>query len=238
MKLKRLTTPTAVIASLLAASSLSHAAMVLVSYEFTTDSTDNEYEADNPTAFQATTTAANVSATSFGGGGGSFNPLVLGGADVIHISEGNGLQDGTAANMDAAVAADQYFTFTVTADGGYSLDLQNLTFDINHGARGATDYAIRSSVDGFTANIVYASPGITGTSTGQDIDLSAVDFNSLSSVEFRIYLDNRINNNSGGASNVLDNVILNGDVNAVPEPSSLAMLLGGMGVLMFGRRRK
>lgn len=75
-----------------------------------------------------------------------------------------------------------------------------------------------------------AQPGVFAS---QSFDVSGSDFDSLSSVTFRIYInDNGGFSNSAGAN--LDNLVVTGEV--VPEPASLMLAAGG--VLLIGLRRR
>ncbi|MGJ8654797.1 MAG: beta strand repeat-containing protein, partial [Opitutaceae bacterium] len=197
-------------------SALTSQADVIAGYEFTNETAGNVgfSTATGMEALQADTVITGATADPFVDGPGFGDPLVLA-SDVVHVSEGTGLNDGTDDNMAQAIDThEDYFGFTITADPGNVLNLDNLTFDITRGTRGANDYAILTSVDGFTSSDIFLFAN-GGTTTGaQDIDMSAAKFQGLSSIEIRIYLDDRENDGSGGAANTFDNVILNGTVAA------------------------
>ena len=85
-------------------------------------------------------------------------------------------------------------------------------------------------------------PVLSTAVNGQTIDLSGAAFQDLSSITFRIVVDDRANNNAAGGSVQFDNIAVEGIVAstaaaAVPEPSSLALLaLGAIGLVTRRRR--
>ena len=68
------------------------------------------------------------------------------------------------------------------------------------------------------------------------MDLSGANFQDLSSVEFRVVVDNRITNTAIASDTGFSALQLNGDVITVPEPTSAALL--GLGGLALVARRK
>jgi hypothetical protein len=157
---------------------------------------------------------------------------------------------GTTASVANAVAADDYWSFTVTPSVGFTLDLTTLTFDTIHNATSGTappnepdvnatmSVFVRSSIDGYASNIgsTFTQAWDT-TTTGRSIDLSAPAFQDITTATtFRLYVyDSGVDTSSNGLR--LDNVVLNGEVLVVPEPSS-TLLVGGFGSLMLLRRRR
>jgi MYXO-CTERM domain-containing protein len=108
-----------------------------------------------------------------------------------------------------------------------------------------TNFFVRTSIDNFattvggpfTENQQLVSGG--GAFTGRNVDLSALA-DITSPVEIRIYLYDDVHSNLRTAR--VDNVVLNGNVTAVPEPGSLVIwfvgLLGAFGFVVFRRRRR
>jgi len=88
-----------------------------------------------------------------------------------------------------ALANNSYFTITITADTGETFNLDTLSYKVGKG--GGTDprgYFIRSSVDGYAADL-YAETLPTGTAQEpalRTLDLSGHD--NLSTVTFRFYV--------------------------------------------------
>lgn len=168
-------------------------------------------------------------------------------ADIVHpdanavtpvFTPGSGLlgPNFTASNARArrwntasaatAIAGGRFWEFTVTADPGLLLDLQNLTFSDVVGANGPTGFQLE--VNG----TLFGSPSATGS--GANIDLSSLGL--LSAYTFRIAGFGGLNN--GFASMwTIDNVQLNGAV--VPEPSALLLAFALMipGVVYVRRTR-
>ncbi len=154
----------------------------------------------------------------------------------LDASPGNpgGTGDGVHTAADN-LAGGEFMTFTITADPGFTLNL----FDIDYrAARNGGGGAINRlnlyvSVDGGAFGLVgttltlgdTSSPGVTTR------DLSGATFQGIESAQFAFVFFN--GNNQRG---YLDDIVLTGTV--IPEPSTYALLLGGLGALHFLRRRR
>lgn len=108
---------------------------------------------------------------------------------VSGIGRGAGINGTNANNRYNANSWDTpsldetaYFEFVLTPNEGYAIDFTNFIYTGQASGTGATSFAFRSSVDGFTSNV--GSP----TATGVTIDLSGESFQGISSaITFRIY---------------------------------------------------
>ncbi len=198
---------------------------------------------------------------SLGGPGSGFNGN-LSTSSHSGYQMSDSIPDTQAAALDNTI----YFTFTVTAAPGYELDLTSLTF--NHGYSGIgtlTGYQsivyVQSSVGGFgSANPVVASNTISGLSAnggsysvpaagaGISVDLTAPQFQNLSSITFRFSFSdtattmsspNEVTSRIGsaGGASTMNPITLNGTVNLVPEPSTGA-LIGAVGIGAMALRRR
>ncbi|RYZ00018.1 MAG: fibronectin type III domain-containing protein [Chitinophagaceae bacterium] len=108
-----------------------------------------------------------------------------------------------AATWSAALDGARYVQFTATPTPGYVLHPAGLAFEIFRSAAGATQYAVRSSVDGYSADVAAGSIG-TGISPVL-VPLPAAFAAQAGPLTFRIYA-------WGGSSGDLriDNVVLRG----------------------------
>lgn len=105
------------------------------------------------------------------------------------IGRGSGLTGASAANRysasgwnTTALDANDYFEWTLSPLGGNEIDLVNVIYTGQVSGTGPTNYALRSSVDGYTANI--GSP----VTTVNQISLSAPEFQNISTpITFRLY---------------------------------------------------
>jgi len=207
--------------------------------------TSSDPSAPNDTNID-TTLAANVigpDGSDYGGSGetGAFN--------AFDVNTG---QDGQnyirhSINTGSVIVTNftqGYTEFTIEAAAGFELNLTSLTFNSASGGTSAQrGFEIYDATAGPTTSANASStlllnvddePGTRATPTAQSIDLSAAEYQGTSSVTFRYYITNTL----GGVRSIeFNNLALNGEVVAVPEPSSSALLgLGGLALIL--RRRK
>lgn len=248
------------ILSLLVLASTAPAA-VLVTFPFSGSTTGNIYDPTstntllNPTGVATNMTASNITqagAIAWRFQTGTTNMSIYPGNTAVNSSTATGTAlttaTGTATATDA-VAQGSYFTFTITADPGYELDMTSLTFDVARGGAGTRGFAIQTSATGFSTNgstnlnsstgavAAGASTAVTTnipTYTGISMDLSGAAYQNLTSLEVRVY------SYSGAVNSSLeyDNFVLNGTVSAVPEPATWGMMACAGTMFMVMRRRR
>ncbi|NLF17147.1 MAG: hypothetical protein GX595_07805 [Lentisphaerae bacterium] len=164
----------------------------------------------------------------------------------------------------ASPDANDYVEFTLTPAWGYSLSLDALTFGeqqvdldtpwLSTTAYDARNWAVRSSLDNYTANLDYGSTTAPGSGAGtHSIDLSGLG-TLTSAVTFRIYGYNAsdsfflgllrnpqpefndwalVNYETGRG------VTVTGEVTLIPEPGAgLFLALGGAALLCRRRPRR
>ncbi len=108
---------------------------------------------------------------------------------VSGIGRGTGINSRNAndrynANGWNTVGFDStaYFEFTLTPNASYEINFNDFVYTGQASTNGPTNIAIRSSLDGYVANIG------TPTLTGSTIDLSATTYQGITaSITFRIY---------------------------------------------------
>lgn len=136
-----------------------------------------------------------------------------------------------------------YVEFTITPDSGYSVNLNHLDVILLGGsAVGAylnttlfAELQYRVGSGSFvSAGSVSSDIGAGHTRLASDRNFSLGLASISEAVTFRLF----INDQSGGGPFVvgIDNIRLDGSVAAIPEPSTYALLLGGVAAL-FGLRR-
>lgn len=167
--------------------------------------------------------------------GTGLNALVSVGGNPAPSVGISGL-NATAATQQHAVDAAAYLSFVISADDGMRLDLSHLLFDLQRsaGSHAPTRYALRSSVDGFAANLA-ADELWDATFRTYFVSLLDDAFADLQQIELRFYF-------YGGSGQQdlyarLDNLQIIGDARAIPEPAAVAMLLLG-GAASVWRRTK
>lgn len=226
------------------------------------------YQFETASGFNATSTIANVTAGAFGDGASVTVKLADPAGDTSGLdAEGNtgfdtgagaafsngqnGLTvspDGSTASTQAnAFSEGEYFSFTVSADTGFELDLTSLTFKgaLNN-AQSAYTWALTSSVDGHAVDniidtgVISSGSNQAGTYESFIVDLTGSQFQNIAAetdVEFRFYLYNYTGTVTN-RSTYLDNVVLNGTVSAIPEPSTYAMIAGMLAFVSVMVRRR
>ncbi len=122
------------------------------------------------------------------------NPYTIGqtvdpNISVSGIGRGSGIAGSNAndrynANSwnTATIDLTAYFEFTLTPNATFCLNFTNFIYTGQISGTGATSFAFRSSLDGFTTNIG------TPNSTGTTIDLTSASYQNLTSaVTFRLF---------------------------------------------------
>jgi hypothetical protein len=150
----------------------------------------------------------------------------------------------TASSMPTALTTTSYFSFVITPTAGGALQLGGtaaLTFTFSRATGfGGNEFnwAVRSSLDNYTANLGTGATTGSGTAFNASINLgSQFNLTSSSAVTFRIYAFD------GGATGTgtwgyLDNVVLNGTVTPVPEPVNVALGVFGLCAVVGGVGRR
>lgn len=144
----------------------------------------------------------------------------------------------------------RYLQFTITADPGFTLDLDTLDFRMGgQNTSGTLTYTVnanvRSSLGSFTSDLTINPGSVTTAShtvaignntsfSNFSVDLSDIAFDNLTTLTLRLYpVDD-----STSSSNFYryDTITLNGTVTAVPEPNAAILLTFSlMGLLLFRR---
>jgi hypothetical protein len=208
-------------------------ATIIANYEFTNDTTANVIL---PTSGDATTSDADVTAGSWTSGAGFTGAVTAAGS--MFTSIGNGV---TANNtlLSTAITNNDYFEVTIGATEGNEISYSELTFDalVANVARSATEYAIVSSINGYTEANVISSGSLTTTSAGYTVDLSGTEYQNVDTdTTFRIYVWGAGSTASSSLTS-FDNIEFTGTV--IPEPATIGMLgLGSVALLAFRRRIK
>jgi hypothetical protein len=182
-------------------------------------------------SFAATEVTANVTASDLSdvGSAGDLQP----GAtfpNTVFLQ-----QNITSPDPASAVVNNQYFEFTVAADAGFTMDLTSLTFDVSRGgASTPRGWVLRSDVDGFATDIATeivatSQPNLSSFA----VDLLGASHQDLTEVTFRLYGYGP----STGIGQFFDNIVVNGSVQAVPEPAMVAALGVGVSTLLLRWRR-
>jgi len=139
-----------------------------------------------------------------------------------------GARDFTAPDEPGAVAGDDYFSFTVTVPDEKELDLSLLSLYVDRRNGGATDWFIRTSLDGFSENI--ASGAVDSATHYIELDhLPAAE----GELELRIY---GYGQTTASARFFIDDVQLDGSV--IPEPTTAALLAPPLMMLITRRSRR
>jgi hypothetical protein len=127
--------------------------------------------------------------------------------------------ESTFWNTTAIFDATQYESFTITADAGWHLNLQLLTFDEMRTAGGPTKGRIQMFINGSAVPYDIFNYNPSASFQNQTFNFTpTTDADNVTTVEFRFY---GWNGGTPEASLILDNVAITLDV--VPEPNCGAM---------------
>jgi len=211
------------------------------------------------TAQPMETTAVDQSVTPFVAPTGvTVSTLILGGAGVFTPDHQQGseviIPTTTSSGLAGDIAGGAYEAFTITVDPGYILSLSDMsiaTGEYTPGSESGNSY-LSSSLTGTTTALGSGANGYGWSSfslyshalSPYDVDLTSANstagtsFQNLTSangpITFYIALDIPAYQDNG-----VQNLVLNGTItSAVPEPSTYALLLGGVALLLGASRRR
>lgn len=154
---------------------------------------------------------------STAGTGGTYNTVSAADfSSAIPTRAFNGSSEyfGEGGWPTGAINTSTYLEFSITPNSGYQLDLSSVVIRFRRSNTGSpagagpTSWSLRSSVDGFAANI--ASNSLTHTHADYTVPLGSAFLSRYTTVTFRLYGYN-VTISSGGLSRiVMDNVTING----------------------------
>ncbi|MBA3704434.1 MAG: T9SS type A sorting domain-containing protein [Bacteroidetes bacterium] len=136
------------------------------------------------------------------------------------------------SSLTGAINLSEYYEVTIYPENGYTLNLSGITFSVQRSGTGIRTYVVRSSIDGYAANLpatinpvnpkLSVEPGdilfwnLDATTTNQNgstITLTGADFSNLvHPVTFRFYA---YNSEASSGSFSIDNVSFTGIATAI-----------------------
>lgn len=127
-------------------------------------------------------------------------------------------------------AGSKYWEFTLTANAGIVFDLSNFSFDYRSTGSGPTQWSV--SINGSTVG----SGAFLTDSTYHSESFEIATLSGLSSAQIQLV---GYGTTSGAGRLSIDNVVLDGlTLTQVPEPSTWALLGGGLAFLAYRMRRR
>jgi len=197
-------------------------------------------------------TATGVTFGSFTSTGMSANPNAAGRFSFTTNAPGGVNGSDNFATFTGSLNPAKYFQVTLSPVSG--LDLDTIAFTIQRSGTGIRSYAVRSSLDGFAANLsasispanaaLGVGPGdefrylLDANTTAQNGSLVTLGapFDALTSaVTFRFY---GWNAEADTGTFSIDNVAFSGTALPAPEPASFALLgLGVLGLRVLRKKR-
>lgn len=117
------------------------------------------YDFNSITNASGTTDTANAPANNyvtlghFSASGVSSSPIDSARFSYTKWATGGVSGDTAFANQTGALDAAKYYSFTVTPKWGHSMTPTSITFDAKRNLTGVKSFAVRSSVDGYAANL-------------------------------------------------------------------------------------
>ena len=169
--------------------------------------------------------------------------LILRGSGITAAANGGRFNaqgwDGTTTAADA-LAANNYFEWTVTAAAGYSMSITQIAFQVQRSNTGASNLVLRTSVDSYAADLNtlsnFANNNATVASSFNSSGIVALQDVS-GSVTFRVIAWTGISTGSTGFEGTGNDIQIFGTTTLVPEPGTLALMATGLIALTASRRK-
>ncbi len=173
-------------------------------------------------------TRLTASALLQGNNNGTTTLITTASASTTYTGASGTSNAGVAARtgvLNTAASGSAYFEFTLTPTAGNIVTLTGISFGSRSTSTGPLAYAIRSSLDAYTANI--ATGTLTNTSAWSLFSNSGLSFSSTAgtAVTFRIYGYNGTGTASANTANWrIDDLTLTGSVNAFNATQCYSLL--------------
>jgi len=148
--------------------------------------------------------------------------------------------DGTA-DADAALAANNYFEWTITPSASYSMSITQIAFQVQRSNTGASNLVLRTSVDSYAANLNtlnnFAGNNATVGSTFNSSGVSALQ-DATGAITFRVIAWPGASTGSLGFEGAGNDIQIFGTTTLVPEPTTVLLMASGLLALSASRRKK
>lgn len=197
-------------------------------------------------------TVASWEFAGFAGNEATASGSELAGMENSVLSRGSGISalanadsfsasgfQAAGGSLASALAANNYYTFTLEASANYLFSVSSIDFNFSSSSDGPQSWALFSSVNGFAdigdALIDWGHVGFDPNA--QTATLSGVtELQNISGpIEFRVYgYEASGDGGSGRLEGTGNDITVNGEV--VPEPATMGLL--GLGALVLALRRK
>ncbi len=208
-------------------------AAVLALYPFTGNSLANT----------ATPTQSTASAITLGSGLTDTTRYTTTGNPGAALRINTDETDGTSTAT--AITANDFFTFNLAPNNGYRFVFTSFTVDLaTNVTTFSTNVVLQASINGGTSFInVDTLTGFSNTTfTTRTTDLTTFNNNAALAAGASVLLRIVVYDNDNNAANytAFDNITVNGSLQAIPEPGTVALV--GLGLTLAGtvilRRRK
>jgi hypothetical protein len=104
----------------------------------------------------------------------------------INGNSGNDRYNADGWSTLTTIDLNDYFYFTLTPSAGYHIKFNDFQYRAQRSNQGPTDFAVRSSLDGYTADISTSTLNSNGVETGFTASLTATQFQNITSaIDFR-----------------------------------------------------
>lgn len=148
--------------------------------------------------------------------------------------------DGTTS-ADNALAANNFFEWTITPSAGYSMSITQIAFQVQRSNTGASNLVLRTSVDSYTANLNtlnnFAGNNATVGSTFNSSGVTALQ-DVTGAITFRVIGWPGAAAGSTGFEGAGNDIQIFGTATLVPEPTTVLLMASGLLALSASRRKK
>lgn len=192
----------------------------------------------NGSDFSATTTTTGLTAGDLGVGG-SITDFTTRNEESDFWYEGTGWStSGVSTNILSS------FQFQLTVDSGYAFELTGMSFNYKVGGSGPENVNVLLDVNTDGSHSVFGSMQSTNADglndairaseswshTGESIAITAGDNATIYIIGYNAHVANKLG--------LIDDITVFGNLTAVPEPHSFAMLAGLAALGMIATRRR